>query len=219
MNCAPDILSAAIAAAAGSADIEWRSPTAAQRFNEYKDRDFLAAIDQVSLGDELSAWWPDSGPRWDALGLTARDGGVVLVEAKANIPEIAAGSGCGSGASGSEAGLANRAQIADALRRTREHYGVGEDVASAWMETHCYQYANRLAHLCFFERQGVPAVLAHVYFVNDTTHLPTTAAEFDAQPAVDRQAMGLEGVDIERAVGVYLPAVPAAYHRVRALMD
>lgn len=87
------------------------------------------------------------------------------------------GPGCGSGSSGSGQGKANRKQIAEALARTREQLGVGEDAASVWLETHCYQYANRLAHLHFLKHHGVQAVLAHVYFVNDTTHIATGAAQ------------------------------------------
>jgi hypothetical protein len=219
VNCAADVLTAAVAASGGPASIDWRSPLAAQAFGEYKDREFLKAVSQETLASELGAWWPDSGPRWDALGVAGQTGGVVLVEAKANIPEIADGSPCGSGSSDSQQGSANRDQIAAALDRTRERYEISPDFAAAWMETHCYQYANRLAHLCFFELHGVPSVLAHVYFVNDTTHLPTTARQFDDQRAADRKAMGLADARIDGALAIYLPAVPTAYDRLRALTN
>jgi len=216
VNCAPDVLTAAFAAAGGPAVIDWRSPLASERFVEYKDRDFLGAVDQQALSEELLAWWPDSGPRWDALGL-AVPGAVVLVEAKANVPEIANGPPCGSGQSGSERALANRGRIATALTCTREQLGVSERYASAWMETHCYQYANRLAHLCFFTQQGIPAVLAQLYFLNDTTHIATAATQFHEQRIADREIMGLAGIEPAGALEVCLPAVPAAYEQLRAL--
>jgi hypothetical protein len=217
VNCAPDVLTAAVAAAGGPAVIDWRSPLVAERFEEYKDRDFLRAVDEQALSVELLAWWPDSGPRWDALGRAAAPGAVVLVEAKANIPEIANGPPCGSGQSGSERALDNRGRIVTALTRTREQFGVSERYASAWMETHCYQYANRLAHLCFFTRQRIPAVLVHLYFLNDTTHIATAATQFHEQRIADREIMGLAGIEPADALDVYLPAVPAAYERLRAL--
>ena len=118
VNCDPDALSEAIAGVHGTAPIKWRSPVADQRFIEFKDRDFLEAVGRCDLAGELARWWPASGPRWDALGVTS-DGGVVLVEAKANVPEIANGPACGAGSSGSAKGLDNRAQIARALVATR----------------------------------------------------------------------------------------------------
>lgn len=216
VTCDQDALSAALTASGGEGRLDWRSPVPAQSFVEYKDIDFLRAVGRAELVDELAKWWPTSGPRWDALGIATADGTVVLLEAKANIPEIANGPACGSGTSGSQQGLTNREQIANALAATRAYFGVSHDAAAVWMESHCYQYANRLAHLCFFERLGVPALLAHVYFTDDSTHIATTASEFDAQRARDRHAMGLTDVTIASAVAVYLPAVPDAYDRLRS---
>lgn len=98
------------------------------------------------------------------------------------------------------------------------YFGVSHDAASAWLDGHNYQSANRLAHLFFFERLGVPARLAHIYFTDDRTHLRTTAEQFDQQRQRDARAMGLADVEIPSAAGVYLPAVPAAYERLRAVI-
>lgn len=215
VTCEPDALSAAVTPGAGEGRLDWRSPLPVERFDEYKDEEFLRAVGHSELADELAKWWPTSGPRWDALGV-ATDGTVILIEAKANIREIAKGKACDSGASGSQQGQANRERIANALAATRDHFGVSHEAAAVWMESHCYQYANRLAHLCFFERLGVPALLAHIYFTNDHTHIATTASEFDAQRARDRRAMGLTDVTIGSAVAAYLPAVPDAYDRLRS---
>lgn len=217
VNCEPQTVDEAILADAGG-KIRWRSPLAGERFAEYKDRDFLAVVDQVAVADDLADWWPASGPRWDALGVASGTDTVILVEAKANVPEIANGPACGAGSSGSPQGLANREKIQRAMARTREHFGVSHDSASAWMQSHCYQYANRLAHLCLFERLDVPARLAHVYFTGDATHKPTTAEEFDAQRESDAAAMGLGIAKIESAVGCFLPARPDAYEKLRSLV-
>lgn len=217
VNCEPETLNAAILGDTdGPTSIRWRSPTAESGFAEYKDRDFLQAVGQGSLESELAAWWPASGPRWDALGVVNGTGMVILVEAKANVPEVANGSGCDAGSSGSERGQANRKKIERAMEQTRQHFGVSHESATAWTDTHCYQYANRLAHLCFFEHHRVPARLAHVYFTGDSTHMPTMSPEFDVQRASDAAALGLDAVTITSADGVYLPAGPDAYEKLRA---
>src|SRR4051794_29488356 len=91
VNCQREALAASIGAQGSPPAIEWRSPMAEKSFAEYKDRDFLGAVDRAGLADDLSKWWPDSGPRWDALGVDLGSGAVILVEAKANLPEIANG--------------------------------------------------------------------------------------------------------------------------------
>jgi hypothetical protein len=151
------------------------------------------------LADDLRERWSASGPPWDALGVVAGTGGIILVEGKANVPDIVNGPSCGSGSSGSTQGLANRQRIERAFAATRKHFGVPEEVADAWINSHCYQYANRLAHLCFFERHGVPALLVHAYFLGDETHLPTTAAQFEQQRRADAEKMGLTAASISSA--------------------
>lgn len=215
VNCEPSTLAEAILGPGAS--IDWRSPVAAQRFVEFKDRDFLAAVDRAGLGDELQEWWPASGPRWDALGIAAEDGTVILVEAKANVPEIADGPACASGSSGTDQGLANRQQISDALDATRHHFGATDADLDVWIDSHCYQRANRLAHLCFFENLGVPARVVNVYFTGDATHIATSQAEFDEQRRGDADAMGLTGAPIASEVGIYLPTRRDAYAKLREL--
>jgi hypothetical protein len=89
--------------------------------------------------------------------------------------------------------VANRRKIARALAVTRAHFGISEDVVSAWIDSHCYQYANRLAHLCFFERLGVPARLLHRR--HDAPQHQRRA--FDGQRRADAEAMSLDAVRIE----------------------
>lgn len=139
VNCEPESLDAAILGR--EIRIDWRSPLSVDRFVEYKDRDFLEALGVQRLAADLASWWPPSGPRWDALGVAAVQDGqmLVLIEGKANIPEIANGPACGSGSSGSEQGFANRQQIAKALSATRKWLGTSEGAADAWISSHCYQ--------------------------------------------------------------------------------
>ena len=166
----------------------------------------------------LAAFWPRGGAHWDALARVGSDGAIVL-EAKANVPEIAAGSGCAAGQTGTPQALRDRAQIEDALTRTRQALGVAEASAQAWLETHCYQYANRLAHLHFLRSTGTPAWLVNLYFTNDTTHARTTRDAFDAQRRADAEIMGLRDVPIPNAAAVFLEAEPQAYERLRAFVE
>src|SRR4051812_948430 len=78
VNCEPEALNPAVLGSANDASIAWRSPLAARRFEEYKDYDFLAAGERTALGGDLRAWWPKTGPRWDALGVVVATGAVVL---------------------------------------------------------------------------------------------------------------------------------------------
>src|SRR5258706_9106146 len=52
--------------------LTWVSPLEAQKFAEYYDGDFLAAVDRPDLAGSLADYWPSGGPHWDALAV-ARD--------------------------------------------------------------------------------------------------------------------------------------------------
>jgi len=58
------------------------------KFAEYRDRAFLERIGLDELSEELQKFWPKNGPQWDALGRTSDEKAVILVEAKANVPEL-----------------------------------------------------------------------------------------------------------------------------------
>jgi len=85
VTCEQDALGAALIRSGAEGRLNWRSPLPAQRFAEYKDKDFLRAVGRAGLADELNKWWPTSGPRWDALGIATADDTVVLIEAKASV--------------------------------------------------------------------------------------------------------------------------------------
>ena len=56
-------------------------------FAEYQGNDFIKKVGLNPNEIELERFWPTKGPQWDALAHT-NEGSIILVEAKANIPEI-----------------------------------------------------------------------------------------------------------------------------------
>ena len=163
VNRSPKLIDAAIVEALGLCQdetIEWLSPLESDCFREYQDKAFLKRLgiapQQLSL--QLKHFWPKRGPVWDGLARTSC-GRLLLIEAKANIPEFDSSP---TGASGK-----SRREIEDALLKTRDFLGVSSKID--W--TRCfYQYANRLAHLYFLRKLNkVDAALVFVYFVGDNT--------------------------------------------------
>jgi hypothetical protein len=69
-------------------NIDWKSPLKADDYAEYRDKDFLMrlGISVNKMKYPLSDFWPGNDPQWDALGVS--DDEIILVEAKANIPEM-----------------------------------------------------------------------------------------------------------------------------------
>src|ERR1700739_3104616 len=70
--------------------ITWRSPVVDDHFAEYRDAGFLRLLKLERLEDALADFWPERGPQWDGLACTG-DGDVLLVEAKAHVPEMLSG--------------------------------------------------------------------------------------------------------------------------------
>lgn len=139
---APDQIDRALrrAGAIGDDDVvQWRSPVAANAFAECRDGEVLRALDVETLpARSLSEFWPRRGPVWDALGKS--DAGLlILVEAKAHIPEAASPP--------SKASDASLALIRKSLDEARSFYAPG---AKAEWAGALYQYANRLAFHYFF---------------------------------------------------------------------
>ena len=163
VNRSPKLIDVAIREALGLCQdetIEWLSPLESECFREYQDKAFLKRLGiaprQLSL--KLKHFWPKRGPVWDGLAKTSC-GRLLLIEAKANIPEFDSSPTAASGES--------RRKIEDALQKTKDFLRVSSK--TDW--TRCfYQYANRLAHLYFLrELNKVDAALVFIYFVGDTT--------------------------------------------------
>ena len=190
--------------------LRWVSPLERENFVEYYDQGFLRAIECPELTGALGDFWPPSGPRWDALAVAEFDGqpdrkGVVLVEAKSGRIEIF-GNGCGAVGE-------NRKQIEAALAQTREWLGMrwgytkSNGLGYLWAGP-LYQYANRLAHLCFFrEVAKIDAWLVNVYFVDDPDS-PTGVRLWDEFLPEVKDHLGLTGIDLLSfgAADLYLEA-------------
>jgi len=161
--------------------IHWKSPRRDDEFAEYRDQSFLDLV-QVSLPTRsLEQFWPNRGPQWDALGVS-ESGQVLLVEAKANVPEVV------SPPSG--AGSKSMTQISSALQETADFLGVTS--TCDWSGTF-YQYTNRLAHLYLLaEVNQIDAWLVFVYFVGDGEVAgPKSQGEWEAALQVMYGALGL----------------------------
>lgn len=136
--------------------INWKSPLMADDYAEYRDNDFLKIVG-LKLDDiNLANFWPSRGPQWDALASTS-NGHIILVEAKANLPELKSG--------GTQAKEPSKSKIDAALKETKDFMGVNNEVD--WSKSY-YQYTNRLAHLYFLKKvSNIPTYLVNVYFIND----------------------------------------------------
>src|SRR5436190_11293555 len=69
--------------------VDWKCPLEADGFAEYRDEKVLRCLGIDTLPKRsLRQFWPARGPVWDALGITKKKR-LILVEAKAHIPEAA----------------------------------------------------------------------------------------------------------------------------------
>ena len=135
--------------------INWLSPLAEFNYAEYKDQEFLNALEIEPVKIKLCDFWPRSGPRWDALAKSS-SGKLFLVEAKSHITELI------SDFKGTNQNSIDK--IEKSLRATKRRFGVRERYD--WTKTF-YQYANRLAHIHFLKENDFDAWLVNVYFWND----------------------------------------------------
>jgi len=176
--------------------VQWVSPLRSDRYREYRDAAFLSALGLSKYTNELSRFWPNGGPRWDALGLVSKgDGGVLLLEAKSHGAEIR-GNGCGA-----VADLSVR-KIDAALALTKDWLQVSR---TANWKGDFYQSANRIAHLYFFRQVlQIPAWLVNVYFTDDP-HSPTSRGAWEAILQEVKATMGLKTIPFY--ADVFLPAL------------
>ena len=138
--------------------INWRSPLQTDNYAEYRDEDFLKRLGVLGkITYPLSDFWPDNGPQWDALGVSGDE--IILVEAKANIPEMVS--------PGTKAGTSSRRKIKNSLDEVKKYLSVSDSID--WTGTF-YQYVNRIAHLYYLrEKNQIEARLLFIYFINDVT--------------------------------------------------
>ncbi len=168
-------------------ELEWLSPLANDGYAEYSDQAFLDRLGIATTSSPLTSFWPSRGPQWDGLART-KSGKYILVEAKAYPGE--AKSVCTATAARS------KDKIADSLSRSKQHFGVAEDVC--WQHPY-YQYANRLAHL---------------YFLRQVCHLDTfllflnfaDATDMSKPCSADQWKLATDA--IEKALGLPLEGKP-----------
>lgn len=162
--------------------VEWLCPLRSGGYREYRDLAALKALGvPESVQYSLADFWPRRGPVWDGLARTAK-GDLLLLEAKANVPELASGR--------SQAGPESLRKITDRLIEVREY--LAPKSTADWSHTF-YQYANRLALLYFLRRLNkLPARLVFVYFVNARdVNGPSSRAEWEAALTLMYAALGL----------------------------
>jgi hypothetical protein len=161
--------------------IIWTSPIEQDDFAEYRDNDFLLKVGLDPTEIKLDDFWPTTGPQWDALAKTT-GGHVILVEAKANIPEIVS--------PGTGAKKKSKCLIDHSLCETKKYLNITNDID--WSGKF-YQYTNRLAHLYFLrEKCKVQAYLINIYFIGDKTVLgPKTKQEWDGALKVLKTYLGI----------------------------
>jgi hypothetical protein len=185
INACPEILNAHIRAKLPSLserEIIWLSPLEKDEFAEYRDAAFLEMLGIQELTKELNQFWPKNGPQWDALGKTSDETALLLIEAKANVLEIVATCGAKHNTSLST--------ISERLAETQRWLNCRNPLID-W-KSGFYQYANRLAHLYFLRQKGgKEAFMFFLYFMDDSTHIPTSLTVWDATLTLQKKLMGL----------------------------
>jgi hypothetical protein len=166
--------------------VRWKSPLQSEGFKEYHDDEVFGAL-EISPPPAMHDLWPRRGPRWDGLAVIDTAQGppagkqVVLVEAKAHLTELISG--------GTRALEPAATLIRASLQGVRDRLAPGSD--ADWSSRY-YQYANRLAHLCFLRDRGVDAHLAFVYFFNAPgMRGPTSAGGWQAAIETVEKHLGL----------------------------
>lgn len=185
--------------------VQWLSPLKSDAYAEYRDEAFLDLLGVRPYRVPLVNFWPPRGPQWDALARTS-GGRRILVEAKANLPELVTPA---SGASEK-----SRARIVQSLDACKRYLGV--DAAVDWSGQY-YQYCNRLAHLYWLRvLNELPAYLVLVYFVKARdVNGPATVAQWDL--AIDEMykviGLGKDHALSPFVVNVYIDLAQAANDR------
>lgn len=161
--------------------IYWKSPRQDDDFAEYRDNDFIDKLGLDSKIIKLQEFWPTKGPQWDVFA-TTKDGNIILVEAKANIPEIVTPA--------TSAGQKSKEQIDNSLKEVKDYLGIKNDID--WSGKF-YQYTNRLAHLYFLRvKQNKPTYLLNIYFIGDkSVSGPETIQEWKGALQVLYSYLGL----------------------------
>ena len=167
---------------ASHAPLEWLCPLHSGGYRECKDLDAMKALGvPASVQHTLVDFWPRRGPAWDGLARSA-NGELLLIEAKANIPELVSGR--------TQAGPESLRKITERLREVREF--LAPKSTAEWAHTFSH-YASRLAFLYFLRHMNqLPARLVFVFFVNARdVRGPTARVEWESALTLMYAALGL----------------------------
>ena len=132
-----------------SGDGEWEGISCFEKLENYAD-----------IAQKWKEWWPQSEKiktktmNWDGIFKIVDTW--FFVEAKANEKESYQKCGASSEKS--------KVKIEDAFHKTQEWLKV--ETEKQWIDSHCYQLANRLAFLCFCNTHGINAKLLYISFIN-----------------------------------------------------
>lgn len=155
-NQRPDVFERAIDSAEFG-KVHWLSPMESDEYAEYRDEDFQRLLGLELKLRSLRSFWPPRGLVWDGLA-RSESGAVLLVEAKANLPEFES--------SASQASPASAKLIAESMNEAKPSFGA--PTSSNWMGAYC-QYANRLSHLYLLRAENaIDAFLVFLYFTGGT---------------------------------------------------
>jgi hypothetical protein len=180
----PQLLDAAFresGAIDGNETVTWKCPLKPD-YVEYRDGEALRCLGVNDLPRRpLAEFWPSRGPVWDGLGVSS-SGKLILVEAKAHIPEAAS--------PGTQAQGRSLEMIETALAEARAHYA---PKATARWSGSLYQYANRLAfHYLLSVVNGLPSRLVFLDFYNATdVNGPETIGEWKGATRLIHALLGL----------------------------
>lgn len=181
----------------------WVSPLASDDYTEYQDKQFLEAIGCAHLSPKLAEFWPRRGPVWDALAtVKGKNGsqGVILLEAKSYIQEL------GNPNYACKANGKSLQKIKSTLTNVKEALGVKQE--ADWLGDY-YQYANRVAHLYFFNVVAkFPAWLVYLYFIGDVEQNgPSTVSEWTNAIDEMKRKLGLPKRHLldQRIISVFAP--------------
>ena len=130
-------------------NINWKSPLQSDDYAEYRDEDFLKKLGKLNeIKYPLIDFWPKRGPQWDALSVRDdkddKEYEVILVEAKANIPEMVSP---GTGAKNPQ----SIKKIRNSFDEVKKYLSVSNTID--WTGTF-YQYVNRIAHLFYLREKN-----------------------------------------------------------------
>ena len=122
--------------------------------------------------DTLSEWWlvnkkNANTPNWDLLSTCSIEGkqGLVLVEAKANVPELKI-EGKPLDSNASTRSRQNHNRIGEAIEEARTALNTMFPGVKISRDTH-YQLSNRIAFSWKLASMGVPVVLVYLGFIGD----------------------------------------------------